>query len=159
MALIVKSMPCSAVGRDLHRFAGSNSSPCVSGRPCGAPASSCLCWLWPGCLRCSPWPTSDPSSFKSSSPSSTHCRASSSWWCTVSCAERYGIIFYSPLHVQQSALFVLIPKEGEIAKRAINGGCPSSVFRSRMLSDVGSETAKIQSAVMQQGPSLTGMLR
>lgn len=33
------------------------------------------------------------------------------------------------------------------------------VSRSKMLSDVGSETAKTQSAVMQQEPSLMGMLR
>lgn len=33
------------------------------------------------------------------------------------------------------------------------------VFRSKMLSDVGSETAKTQSAVMQREPSLMGMLR
>lgn len=33
------------------------------------------------------------------------------------------------------------------------------VLRSRMLSDVGSETAKIQSAAMLQEPSLMGMLR
>lgn len=35
----------------------------------------------------------------------------------------------------------------------------ASVVRSRMHSDVGSETARIQSVVMQQEPSLMAMLR
>lgn len=47
-----------------------------------------LCWLWPGCLRCSPWQTSAPSSFRSSLLSLTLCRVLSLWWCTVSYGER-----------------------------------------------------------------------
>lgn len=69
-------------------FLPHNPFSLLSGRLCGVPVLSYLCWLWPGCLQCSPWQTSAPSSFRSSLLSLTHCRVLSLWWCTVSYGER-----------------------------------------------------------------------
>jgi len=88
-----------------------------AGRLCGAPVWFCRCWPSPGCRPSSPSRTGALRSSRSSSLSSTRWKASSSSWCTASCAERYPAPHTTAGATHVGHCFALLFEALELPKR------------------------------------------